>query len=284
MPALTEATAPTTTTHHRKFLLRIGGLMRATSAAWSPLMGVMLSIAACSSGGGPAGVQSSVESLSSKAVPAGDSNCPAGGYHFIFNDGSTAYACNGQSGAPGLAGPEGAQGAAGPQGPPGPIGPAGLTGPQGLQGVAGALGPAGPAGPPGAPGVVGWNFASGPGTSPVSDGTWRFVAPAASVTIAATSKIFVSSSHSVLANAGAAGWVSVCYAPSGGGVVTPPDAGLIQSGQSPDVMHVARSAVFSNLPAGTYSLGLCMLVWPAYGTWSSAANINHGQTSVLVFN
>lgn len=72
--------------------------------------------------------QSAAELLTTSALPAGDTHCPAGGYLVTFNDGRTAYACNG------LDGPKGDRGEPGPAGVPG------------VKGDAGEQGPAGPAG------------------------------------------------------------------------------------------------------------------------------------------
>lgn len=220
---------------------------------------------ACKSGGKEQ-TSSSVESLTSADLPAGDTHCPAGGHLFTFNDGRTAYVCNGTIG---------------PQGPNGPQGP---TGPQGATGATGAQGPTGPQGPSGPSGVVGWAYVEGQGTTPPSDGAWHFVAPTATVTVATGNKIFVSSSESLAStSAGTAGWLGVCHQPSGGAIVAASDASLLQA-YSSDVEHYSRSRIFSGLAAGTYRVGLCMEVFSTYGTWLDQTNIKKGQTSVLVFN
>jgi len=132
--------------------------------------------------------------------------------------------------------------------------------------------------------VVGWVYAEGAGTTPVSDGAWRFVAPPATVTISAGNKIFVNSSESLATNGAASlGWLAVCHQPSAGAVVAPTDASLVQI-FSKDLEHYTRSRVVSGLAAGSYKVGLCMLVFSDYGTWYDADNIRKGQTTALVFN
>jgi hypothetical protein len=110
----------------------------------------------------------------------------------------------GAQGIQGIPGPTGSQGSAGPQGPPGPAGAIGATGPQGPQGATGPQGPAGPQGPPGtgtgnsscvalAPVVIpptGIVIPSGQGTKEVT------ITPSpATVTIAATSRVFVTATY-----------------------------------------------------------------------------------------
>jgi hypothetical protein len=109
--------------------------------------------------------------VTSSALPAGDTDCPGGGYLLAVGydrnvngtvdaeeAGATRKICNGASGATGPAGAEGAEGESGPEGAPGPQGAqgdAGVRGPQGYQGDPGEPGPQGDAGPPGEPGVPG---------------------------------------------------------------------------------------------------------------------------------
>ncbi len=91
----------------------------------------------------PGAGSTKVESITTVELPAGDAHCPAGGYFFTFNDGKTAYVCNGQNGVPGP------KGDVGPLGPAGPTGPEGLQGSQGVKGDTGATGATGPKGDPG---------------------------------------------------------------------------------------------------------------------------------------
>ena len=70
---------------------------------------------------------------------------------------------------------------------------------------------------------------------------------------------------------------------TGGLEPLPADASLVQI-FSKDLEHFTRSRVLSGLAAGSYKVGLCMQVFPAYGTWFDADNVRKGQTTALVFN
>jgi len=87
-----------------------------------------------------------------------------------------------------------------------------------------------------------------------------------------------------LATNGAAslGWLAVCHQPSAGAVVAPPTPAWCNILEG--LEHYTRSRVVSGLAAGSYKVGLCMLVFSDYGTWYDADNIRKGQTTALVFN
>jgi hypothetical protein len=101
---------------------------------WLTALVAVALIAACSSSGGTTqdpGTGPAVESLVSTELPVGNANCPAGGHFFTFNDGKTAYVCNGLNGAKGDKGDTGLQGLKGDTGLQGIQGPKGDTGPSG---------------------------------------------------------------------------------------------------------------------------------------------------------
>lgn len=98
---------------------------------------------------GPRGPEGPRGPAGDDAVPAmvrtlqpGDTNCSAGGIELTVNE-TTAYVCNGQTGAMGVEGPIGPQGGIGADGPIGPQGPEGPVGPQGAEGPPGQQGPPG---------------------------------------------------------------------------------------------------------------------------------------------
>jgi hypothetical protein len=114
-----------------------GGLFHMTRQV---LMALALAVVLSSCSSNTTGT--AVESITTTELPIGDTHCPAGGHFFTFNDGKTAYVCNGQNGVKGDKGDTGQQG---------------MQGNQGLQGIQGFQGNPGPKGDPGIqgpPGVV----------------------------------------------------------------------------------------------------------------------------------
>lgn len=199
----------------------------------------------------------------------------------------------GPEGPAGPAGPQGAIGAAGPQGPQGaqgPAGPAGAQGPQGVMGLTGPAGPAGPQGPQGpagTPGVIASAFGSGFGANAVPIGNSPtdavFVAGQATVTIAAGQKIFVMSTATLGAFATPATSLNlwVCQklqsaaqptVDVGGGTF-----GLATAANTRQ--HYSLSTIFTGLPAGTYSVGLCGYSTELTSHWT---NNEYGYTTALV--
>jgi len=106
------------------------------------------------------------------------------------------------------------------------------------------------------------------------------VAPTASVTIVAGNKIHVTSSKSLGSTLGTLGWVSVCYAPSGGAIVSPGVDNSMVAAPANSRLLLTRAKIFSGLATGTYVVGLCLSPNTA-ADWNMNAG---GQTSVLVFN
>lgn len=178
-------------------------------------------------------------------------------------------------GPAGPAGPAGAIGPQGPQGDPGPTGPIGATGPQGpvgpagpqgiqgIQGIPGIVGPQGPIGTPGvvATGIFNGNAGVGPFTGMSSYG---FVGPQATVTVASGQKLTAAAEAPLATTSGvAAVQFGICYQ-LGAGAVTNFAGGAfgiaeIDTTRTP----VAATASISNLAAGTYKVGFCLLQFGA---------------------
>jgi hypothetical protein len=159
-----------------------------------------------------------------------------------------------------------------------PTGPTGAVGPQGAQGPQGPVGPTGPQGPSG---VVASAFASAGGANPTT--TTAFLAPTATVTVAAGQRVFVTSDKalgSTATNGATSLNLAICRQASG--ATTPTSVGSWSYGlrvpQNTRVLY-GLTAVISSLAAGTYQVGLC-------GSSTDATNWNSnewGYTSALVF-
>jgi hypothetical protein len=198
-----------------------------------------------------------------------------GGTTIIDDTGSWVGSPTGLQGPPGPTGPTGPAGAAGPAGP---TGPTGAVGPQGAQGPQGPVGPTGPQGPSG---VVASAFASAGGANPTT--TTAFLAPTATVTVAAGQRVFVTSDKalgSTATNGATSLNLAICRQASG--ATTPTSVGSWSYGlrvpQNTRVLY-GLTAVISSLAAGTYQVGLC-------GSSTDATNWNSnewGYTSALVF-
>lgn len=170
-------------------------------------------------------------------------------------------------------------GAQGPAGPDGPAGPPGETGPEGPMGPIGPAGPPGPAGDPGPSGVVESQYASGGGL-PTPSAINQFLAPTVDVTIAGGQRIFVNSGRALGAtNTGDSLSLWVCF--RSGGAITTYGSGMIGlrlAGTQRSLYSLA--AILSNLPAGTYTVGLC---GTASNTFLSPWNNNgEGFTTAMV--
>jgi collagen type I alpha len=134
-------------------------------------------LSACGGGEGADGVSGKSVGLRTSTEPPGN-NCPSGGNKVqagVDTDGNgkledsevgtTAYVCNGATGAigsTGVIGATGATGATGAVGATGATGPVGATGVIGATGAAGATGAIGATGAAGATGPVGQTGATGP--------------------------------------------------------------------------------------------------------------------------
>lgn len=202
----------------------------------------------------------------------------------------------GPQGLQGIEGPAGPTGPAGPQGPEGAQGPIGLTGPTGpqgpqgdpgTQGPTGDPGPQGPEGPRGPPGVIATYTQSGPGNSPV-DASYTMLAPVVTVSITATEKVIVVTGISAKSNSPTGSgfyslnvcahplgqpswWMYSALSHSGASVFLPPNAAI----------PISLSGVFSNLPVGTYEVGLCGSVYAhdVAVTW-----IGNGYTTAMLLD
>ncbi len=178
---------------------------------------------------------------------------------------------------PGQAGADGATGAQGPQGPEG------LQGPTGQQGAAGAAGAQGPAGPQG---IIDWKFNSGYGGSPQV--LQVFLSPTVQVTVPTGAKVLVnatrafgSQGHPTGANALD---IRVCSrSTAAGSTLQPLGAGILGLRVAANSRHTfGINAVISNLPAGTYDVGMCgQTDSPNVVLWNSN---EYGYVSALVFN
>jgi hypothetical protein len=191
----------------------------------------------------------------------------------------------GPPGDPGPAGPTGPAGPAGPQGEIGPQGPQGAQGPPGGQGNPGLIGPPGPAGadgPQGPSGVIDALSASDPaGTAPSP--SLAFLSPAVSVTLTkAGQTILVSASRalgSMSASGGAGLTLWICYQNGGSPQLVGNGMGGLQVGANTRVTF-SLSAIVSDLPPGTYLVGLCGAASNPFAPWNSNGG---GYTSALVF-
>jgi hypothetical protein len=214
----------------------------------------------------------------------------------------------GPAGDPGLMGPEGPMGPPGPMGPQGPASPQGPqgfqgdpgfpgaagpqgaqgpAGPQGPQGAFGPVGPQGPQGPAGSSGVIASAFGTGLGVNTVPTGSTNsdavFLAGQATVTIAPNQKIFVTSTASLGAGGTAAAGLNVWVCQklsSASGPTTDVGGGTFGLATPANTrQHFTLSAVFSGLPAGTYSVGLCGYTTESTSHWISN---EYGYTTALV--
>jgi hypothetical protein len=147
------------------------------------------------------------------------------------------------------------------------------------------MGPAGPQGVQGPSGVVSADVQSGTtqtGTGlplPAPAYTNQFLAPVAQVTVAAGQRIYVNSVRVLGSTTGGDSlslWI--CY--QGGGAVTTVGEALaplrILSGQQ---LPFEATAVISDLPAGTYAVGLCGRATNVYSHWNANGS---GSTTALV--
>jgi archaellum component FlaG (FlaF/FlaG flagellin family) len=193
----------------------------------------------------------------------------------------------GPAGAAGPQGPAGVTGAAGPQGPAGPAGPAGPQGPTGATGAAGPVGPVGPAGPAGPQGPQGAGAAitfvttSGSGLNPGA--ALAFIGPTVNVTLAAGQRAHMVV-EKALGSTAAGGAIDLdtypCHQLTGGGALTVNGAGIFDQRVPQNIrIPFGMNWVYSGLPAGTYTIGMC-------GFTSNAAAWNNnewGYISALVF-
>ena len=175
----------------------------------------------------------------------------------------------GDVGPMGPMGPQGTQGDIGPMGPMGPQGPAGAIGPMGPQGATGAAGPAGPAGPAGAvgpqgpSGVISSVYAHASGNGPVDGAAYAFIGATVNVTVtSATQAVHVTATKalgSTTAGGASSLRLSVCRR-TAGSTATPVDNNDYMQGlriAQNQRLPFTLSTRFSNLPAGTYEVGLC---------------------------
>ncbi len=185
-------------------------------------------------------------------------NNSSGTIHIVGADG----ACNSNEmavdwnieGLPGPAGPDGPQGEPGSQGPIGPVGPQGLQGPQGPSGV------------------ISTAFASGLAES--RPYVLSFIAPPATVSVAAGQQIHVISSGDVFADQLQ---LFICYRPTGSSTLTSVGVGLYLHQVMPRSL-LSLSAIISDLAAGSYDVGLCGIAV------SFGSGPGKGYTSAFITN
>lgn len=159
----------------------------------------------------------------------------------------------GPAGADGATGPAGATGPIGATGPTGPTGPGGLAGPPGITGATGATGPAGPTG------IVSTAVFNGSAgfTINLSDITWSFMGPTATVTVATGQRLTASAVAALGADVADYVGVAVCYRIQAGGTVTP-FVGNSWVGSEIQTWTTAVAASGSATPAAnTYLVGVC---------------------------
>jgi hypothetical protein len=121
-------------------------------------------------------------------------------------------------------------------------------------------------------------MASAAGNMPTA--TWDFLAPTASVTIAAGQKLHVISTQMLGSTVGAGDLdLDICYQLEGGNI-TKTSNGL-SSAMIPAHTRLpfATSGIIADLPAGTYAAGLCGTTTSAGWDWAGL-----GSTTVLIFN
>ncbi len=153
----------------------------------------------------------------------------------------------------------GQQGAPGQQGPPGPQGPKGDTGPAG----------------PNHGGVVGdLNVAETTNLVVQSDFKYRFVAKPLAVTIDKGQFIFYTGSSALGISSHAATDVALCHRPHGGSKLTPDTEPIFD--QSPHGITPVSLSAPTNLPPGTWDLGVC------YRTVDQGDHFFNMNVSVLV--
>lgn len=190
-------------------------------------------------------------------------------------------------------------GLVGPQGPAGPQGPIGMTGPQGPQGIQGIQGPPGadgaqgpqgiqgPQGPQGPSGVVQMLTASTSGTHPnnLTANTWGFVGATINATVTATQKVHLVAGKymgSTVAGGASGLGIAACYQSTAAGATIQTQGGAKLGGQVPQNTRIdwTVTQVYTNLPAGTYTFGMCASV-------GTPANWNYnefGYSSLIVTN
>jgi Collagen triple helix repeat (20 copies) len=183
----------------------------------------------------------------------------------------------GTQGAQGAQGPQGTPGAQGAQGPQGTPGAQGAQGPQGTPGAQGSQGPQGPSGvvsmtqysPDTEPSVTGSSFAF-LGTPP----TLTFAGPDTAADVTATADESATSASTITVE-----FIGICYQASGGAVTAVSDAApeFLSSGGS--YYPTTVSGVVGNLPAGTYSVGLCAADQSGFTNGLAVVTIMLAQTS-----
>lgn len=180
----------------------------------------------------------------------------------------------------------GTPGPQGPGGPPGPAGPVGATGPAGAPGAQGPAGPQGVAGPMGPTSIIASEFSAG--SAPNPNGTVQFIAKPVTLSITeAGQKIYVSA-HRALGGYVAANslGLDIGYRDINTPAATPTPINLGVYGlQVPANTRVPMglTGIISNLPIGTYQVGLLGVdtnSGAANGKWT---NTEWGYTSAFVF-
>ena len=182
----------------------------------------------------------------------------------------------GTAGAPGPQGDTGPPGLAGTKGDTGATGAPGPAGPQGEKGEKGDTGATGPQGAKGDTGIVTTARAAATGNSPSV--TLQFLSAAATVTVAAGEKVYVSSTKAL--GSTAAGGASdldldVCYkSTASGAVMMRSGMGELLDLRVPQNSRVPMTltALLIGLPAGSYQVALC-------GTSSQGAAWNSNEYS-----
>lgn len=164
----------------------------------------------------------------------------------------------GPAGSVGPTGPTGPPGPVGIIGPSGPLGPPGATGPTGPTGADGAAGAQGPAGPTGIVATAAFN-GPGPFSLVLSDLTWSFVGPTATVTVTAGQRLTGAAVASIGAAAADFVGFAVCYRIQAGGTVTPFSGNSWVASELQTTATAVPAAGSVTPAANTYLVGACAI-------------------------